>query len=251
VIIVGILGQWVSGKTAAARSLIRHLGGRDEVTFITDRELFVGQVVNHILELEEPKVTLTIEEDGRKRLDGERVSVWLGPGEDLKSVDLSTLWFYVPDDLMPACQHRARVELGQQILERSAEQKPIVIEAAYGPDVAVQSENLFKMTISDLFLRLEEAGVEPKRVKWIIVEAGHDVRSERNQQRQDKVPVDKFDRYASDGGDLDPDHQKGLEEQGAIIKRVPNDHDYIEKIGADIVAAFEEMFEDMVPARTN
>jgi molybdopterin-guanine dinucleotide biosynthesis protein len=34
-IIVGILGQWASGKTAAARTLIRYLGGEGEVASIT------------------------------------------------------------------------------------------------------------------------------------------------------------------------------------------------------------------------
>jgi hypothetical protein len=72
----------------------------------------------------------------------------------LKSVDLSTLWFYVPDDLMPTWQHKARIEVGHQILERSADGKPIVIEAAYGPDAEAPSENPFRLTISDLFMRL-------------------------------------------------------------------------------------------------
>jgi hypothetical protein len=42
-----------------------------------------------------------------------------------------------------------------------------------------------------------------------------------------------------------------LEEQGSTIKRVPNDHDDIEKFRADIIAAFEEMFAGVLPARTN
>jgi hypothetical protein len=235
-IIVGILGQWASGKTAAARTLIRYLGGAGEVVFITDRDLFASQAVNHILELEDSKVVVSIEDDGRQRLDGEHATVWLDPGEDLKSVDLSTLYrFNVHDDVLPAWLNRARVELGYQICERSAHGKPIVIEAGFG-------KNPFDHTISDLFMRLEEAGVEPKQVKWIIIEAGYDKRSERNQKRRDTVPVDVFARYAADGGDLDPDHQKRLEEQGTIIKRVPNDHDDIERFRADMIAAFEEMF---------
>jgi len=242
-IIVGILGQWASGKSAAARTLIRYLGGEGEVAFITDRELFASQAVHHILEIEDSKVTSSIEDDGRQRLDGEHATVWLGPGEDLKTVDLNTLQFDVHDNVLPAWLDRARVELGYQICERSAEGKPIVLEAGFG-------KNPFDHTISDLFVRLEEAGVEPKQVKWIIVEAGYEKRSERNEKRRDSVPVDVFARYAADGGDLDPDHQKRLEEQGTIIKRVPNDHDDIERFRADIIAAFEEVFRGVLPART-
>jgi ABC-type oligopeptide transport system ATPase subunit len=241
-IIVGVLGQWASGKSTAARTLIRYLGGAGEVVFINDQELFASQAVNHILELENSKVTFSIEDDGRQRLDGEHATVWLDPGEDLKSVDLSTLRFDVHDDVIPAWLNGARVELGYQICERSAHGKPIAIEAGFG-------KNPFDHTISDLFMRLEEAGVEPQQVKWIIVEAGHDKRSERNEKRGFSVPVDVFDRYAADGGDLDPDHQKRLAEQGTIIKRVPNDHDDIERFRADIIAAFEEMFRGVLPAR--
>jgi hypothetical protein len=234
-IIVGILGQWASGKSTAARTLIRYLGGEGEVVFINDAVLFASQAVNHILELEDSKVIFSIEDDGRQRLKAEYTTVWLGPGEDLKSVDLSTLRFEVHDDVViPAWLSRARVELGYQICERSADGKPMVIEAGFG-------RNPLDHTISDLFIALEEAGVEPKQVKWIIVEAGYDKRSERNEKRRYGPPVDVFARYAADGGDLDPDHQNRLEEQGTIIKRVPNDHDDIERFRADIIAAFEEM----------
>ena len=237
-IIVGILGQWASGKSAGARTLIRYLGGEGEVVFITDRELFASQAVNHILDLEDSKVMSSIEDDGRQRLDGEHATVWLGPGEDLKTVDLTTLNLDVHDNVQAAWLNRARIELGHQICERSAGGKPIVIEAGFG-------KNPFDHTISDLFTRLGEAGVEPNQVKWIIVEAGYDKRSQRNEKRRDMVPVDVFDRYAAHGGDLDPDHQNRLEEQGTIIKRVPNDHNDIERFRADIIAAFEEMFKDV------
>ena len=74
-IIVGILGQWASGKSTAARTLIRHLGGEGEVVFITDRELFASQAANHILELEDSEVTSSIEDDGRQRLEGKKATV--------------------------------------------------------------------------------------------------------------------------------------------------------------------------------
>jgi len=235
-IIVGILGQWASGKSTAAKTLVRYLGGEGKVAFINDQEFFASQALNHILELEDSQVKLMIEDDGRQRLDGEHATVWLGPGEDLKTVDLSTLFeFDVHDDVLPAWLDRARVQLGYQIRERSADGKPIVVEAGFG-------KNPFDHAISDLFIALGEAGVEPKQVKWIIVQAGYDKRSERNEKRRFGPPVDVFARYAADGGDLDPDHQRRLEEQGTTIKRVSNDHDDIERFRADIIAAFEEMF---------
>ena len=171
-IIVGVLGQWASGKTEAARTLVRHLGGEGKVVFLTDRVLFAGQVVNHILELEDSNVVVSTEDDGRQRLDGELATVWLGPGEDLRTVDLSTLHFDVYDDqVLYAWRRTAKVELGNQIRERSADRKPIVIEAAFGPNVEAAGENPFGRTISDLFARLEKAEVEPRQVGWIIIEA--------------------------------------------------------------------------------
>jgi hypothetical protein len=90
-------------------------------------------------------------------------------------------------------------------------------------------------------MRLEKAGVAPSQVKWIIVEAGFEKRAERNEKRRDSIPAHYFDRLAAKGGDLAPDHQKRLEKQGIKIKRVPNDHDDIERFRADLIAAFEEM----------
>jgi hypothetical protein len=249
-IIVGVLGQWASGKTEAARTLVRHLGGDGKVVFLTDRVLFASQVVDHILELEDSKVVVSIEDDRRQRLDGEPATVWLGPGEDLRTVDASTLDFDVYDEqVLNAWRRRAKVELGHQIRERSAGGTPIVIEAAFGPNIEPTSENPYGRTISDLFTRLEKAGVEPGQVKWIIIEASFDKRSERNEKRRDGIPAYLFDRYAADGGDLDLDHQHKLEEQGTTIKRVSNDHDDIERFRADIIAAFEEMFRGVLPAR--
>ena len=89
-IIVGILGQWASGKSAAAKTRIRYLGGEGKVAFIIDRELLASQAVNHILELEDSKVKFSIDDDGKQRLEGKRATVWLGPREDLKTVDLKS-----------------------------------------------------------------------------------------------------------------------------------------------------------------
>ena len=49
-IVVGVLGQWASGKTEAARTLIRHLGGEGKVVFLSDRGLFAGQAIQHLLD---------------------------------------------------------------------------------------------------------------------------------------------------------------------------------------------------------
>ena len=239
-IIVGVLGQWASGKSTAAKTLIRYLGGENEVVFINDQVLLYNLAVNHILELEDSSVKLRIEDDGRQLLEGEHASVYLEPGEDLKTVKLKNLKFDIDDNVLPAWLNRARVELGYQICERSVERKPIVIEAAFG-------KYPLDHTISDLFTRLEEAGVELKRVRWIIVESAYDQRSARNEKRQGGPPVDVFARYAADGGNLNPDHQNRLEEQGITIERIQNDHDDIERFRADVIAAFDKMHTDVSP----
>lgn len=255
-IIVGILGQWASGKSTAAATLLEHLGGEDEAVFITDREILAGQAVEHILELEESRVNLCVTEDGRQRLEGELATVFLDPGEDVRTVDLSTLLFDLHDDVYdsvaPGCCSwfdRARLELGSQILQSSAEGKPIVVEAGFGTNKEPRGANPFRHTIADLFERLEEVGVKPSRVKWIIVEVGYERRAERNRRRLDSVPAVEFDRFAADGGDLDPDHQRELEERGTVISRVSNDHDDVERFRADIVATFQEMFSGVLSAR--
>jgi hypothetical protein len=247
-IIVGVLGQWASGKTEAAKTLVRHLGGEGEVVFLTDRVLFASQAINHILELEPSKVVASSEDDGRQRLNGELATVWLGPGEDLQTVDAGTLHFDVYDEqVLYEWRNRAKEELGRRIRERSIGRKPTVVEVAFGPNV--EPENPFGRTVSDLFARLEKAGVEPRQVGWIIVEAGYDTRSERNARRRDSIPVYYFERFGADGGDLAPDHQNRLEEQGTMIRRVPNDHGDIERFRADVIAAFGDMFGDVLSAR--
>jgi hypothetical protein len=249
-IVVGVLGQWASGKTEAARTLIRHLGGRGEVVFLTDRVLFASQAVDHILELEDSKVQVGMEDDGRKRLDSELVTIWLRPGEDLRTVDPASLDFFVYDDqVLYAWRKRAKVELGPRIRETSAEGKPVVIEVSFGPNVEPQGEDHYGRTISDLFARLVSAGVEPWQVRWIIVEAGFEKRSERNERRHANIPVGYFEKFGADGGDLEPEQLEELEREGTIIRRIPNEHDDVERFRADIIAAFEEMFRRALPAR--
>ena len=240
-IIVGVLGQWASGKSTAVKTLIGYLGGADKVVLIDDRALFAGQAVNHLLELQDSQVKRSIEEDGTQRLEGELSTVWLDPGEALQTVDWGTLRFAVGDDVLPAWLNRARVEVGRQIRGRFAEGKPIVVEAGFG-------QNPADHTLADLFAALEEAGVGPNQVKWMLVEASYEKRSERNRKRQPGCtgptgpPEDVFARYAAHGGDLDPDHRRRLEAQGTIIKRVSNEHDDVERFRSDIIAAFEGMF---------
>ena len=133
------------------------------------------------------------------------------------------------------------MELGHQIRERSAGGSPVVIEAAFGPNPEEEADNPYGRTIADLFARLQGAGVEPWQVAWIIVEAGCDTRAARNAKREDKIPVHYFERFAADGGDLDPDYERRLVEQGTLIRRVHNDHDDVGRFRSDIVAAFEDM----------
>ena len=242
-IVIGVLGQWASGKTEAARTLIRHLGGEDKAVFPTDRALFASQVIQHLLEHEDSEVVVRVDDDGGQRMDCELVTVWLAPGEDLRSLEPSTLNFDMHDDeMLLAFRHRAKMELGPQIRERSAGGKSVVVEAAFGPNPEQAGENPYGRTIADLFARLARAGVEPRQVKWIIVEASCDTRAERNAKRQDRIPAHYFERFAADGGDLAPDHERRLVKQGTLIRRVPNDHDDVERFRADIVAAFEDLF---------
>lgn len=240
--IVGVVGQWASGKSTAAKTLVGHLGGEGQVLFLNDIDFFSSQAINHIRELEESKVKSSIEDDGKRRLEGEHATVWLRPGEDWQTVDMSTLRFDVSDDVLPEWLNRARVELGHQIRERSADGKPIVVEAGFG-------KHPIGHTIPDLFVAFEEAGVEPQDVKWIIVEATFEKRAERNVKRGFGPPVDVFAKYAADGGGLDPDHQQRLEEQGTIICRVANDHDDKKRFRADTIAAFDAMFGDVLAGR--
>ena len=206
-IMVGVLGQWASGMSTAASTLVQYLGGEDEVVFITDRELIAGQACDHVLELDAGKVEFSIEEGGKRRLGGELATVYLRPGEDLRTVDLNTLLFDLHDGVDEGAQSgsrnwfdRARLELGHRICESHAAGKPVVIEAGFGTNMDPRGENPLSHTVSDLFASLEEAGVEPQWVKWIVIEAGYDKRSERNRRRLDAVPAVEFDRFAADGG---------------------------------------------------
>lgn len=232
-IIVGVLGQYASGKSEAAKTLVQYLGGDDAVVFITDRALLARQAVRHLLQQQD--IRSGTEEDGRQRLDGGHVTVWLRPGEKLDTLDLSMLRFDVRGAILPDWLDRSRAELGHEIRERSSQGKPVVIEAGFGRDPQFQ-------TLSHLFARLSEAGVEPGHVKWILVEASYEKRVERNAKRPAKVDVGLFARLAAEGGDLDPEAQRRLEEQGTTIKRVPNEHDDLQKFRTDVIAAFKEIF---------
>jgi len=234
-VVVGVLGQWASGKSTAAKTLIRYLGGESEVTFLTDFVTFAHQAVDHLLSLEEEQIESSIEAEGVRRLKGELATVWLDPMEELESIDLNSVTFRVNDDVLPAWLNGARVELGHQVCEECSQGRPVVVEAGFGGNPADH-------TIADLFVAFEEAGVAPGQVKWIIVEAGYDTRAQRNAAREIGPPVDVFAQYAADGGDLDPDQQARLEERGEMFKRVSNNHDDVERFRADIVSAFQELF---------
>lgn len=234
---VGVLGQWASGKSTAAKTLIQYLGGEDEVVFILDVDHFAVQAINHILELGESNVTQSVEEDGSRRFTGQRASVWLKPGEDFDNVELSRLHFDVNDEDIPHWLHKARLAAGREICKQPPDNKPVVIEAGFGQYPAMH-------TLSDLFDALEQVCVDPQQVKWIIVEASYENRAERNAKRKFGPPPDVFEKYSADGGDLTQDQQIRLEVQGTVIKRIANDHNDIERFRRDVIAAFEEMFRD-------
>ena len=241
-IAVGVVGQWASGKTEAARTLIRHLGGPGKVVFLSDRELFFRQAHEYFLGLDESQLTTVLEPDGSRRLQTEQAALWLGPGEDLSSVDLCSLRFYPDDETSASWLAASRLELGERIRARSAANKLLVIEVAVGPDVRDLGGGPLRLTIADFFSGLGNAGVDPVQIKWIIVEAGYDVRSARNDRQGAHVPVDIFDRFAADGGDLTPEQQKEWETCGMTLKRVNNDHNDIEMLRSDTISAFEQIF---------
>ena len=241
-VVVGVLGQWASGKTEAARTLIHHLGGEGNVVFLSDRGLFASQAIKHMLALEDSEAAVRVEDDGRQRLDCDLLTIWLPPGEELRSVEPSSIRFEMYDDeVLDSFRRRAKMELGHQIHERAADGKPVVVEAAFGSNPEEAGDNAYGRTIADLFARLQRAEVEPCQVKWIIIEASCATRAARNAKRADKIPDHFFERFAVDGGDLAPDHERRLVEQGTLIRRVPNDHDDVERFRVDIVAAFLEM----------
>lgn len=248
-IAIGVLGQWASGKSTAAETLVQYLGGEGKVTFITDRVLVARQALNHILNSEPSRVTRSFDDKGRQRFEGDLATVFIGPDEMLEEVEPNMLLFdlhdAVYDDLPRGALSWidvARVELGQSIRTRIRESKPVVVEAGFGTNTMPRGENPLRHTLNDLFVRFEEAGVEPHQVKWIIVEASYERRAARNRRRKDRVPSVEFDRFAADGGDLDPDEQKKWEAQGARFERVCNDHDDVERFRADIISALETLF---------
>jgi hypothetical protein len=123
----------------------------------------------------------------------------------------------------------------------------VVVEAAFGSNKDASGDGQYGRTISDLFARLERAGLEPWQVKWIIVEAGFETRAARNERRPGNIPVKFFREFGGDGGDLSPEQQKALEEQGTLIRRVSNDHGDVERFRADVVAAYDELSGGLPP----
>lgn len=231
-IIVCVLGQWASGKSTATKLVLEYLGGESAAIFLSDREDLTRQAVHYILDRLDSQVTISYEDDGRKRFDSDFVSIWLYPGEDLNTVNLSTLNWYVDDSFIPAWLNQGRIDLGHRICQSLSRGKPVVIEAGFGQ---YPSDH----TIYDLFLRLEQTGVNLGMVKWFLIQAGFDVRSQRNARREARVPVDVFAKYASDGGDLTRDQEKSMAEKGVSIVRIQNNHNDFDKFSKDIVAAFE------------
>jgi hypothetical protein len=233
-IIVGVLGQWASGKSSAAAILLQYLGGTSKAIFLSDREDVTRQAVNYMLSVRDSQVTTSLEDDGRRRIESGPVTIWLNPGDDLRTVDLNQLQWDVEDELLPDWLNQGRLELGHRICENAASGKPIVIEAGFGK-IPVDH------TVYDLFSRLEQAGVQCGQPKWILIEAGFDTRAARNAKRPDKVLDEVFARFAADGGDLTPDQEKRLEAKGITITRVSNNHNDFEKFRADIISAFEKL----------
>ena len=248
-IVVGVLGQWASGKSTAAKTLVDHLGGEERVIFLTDRVLVGQQVARYLQALEEGQLERAVEAGGRRRLEGPLMTAWLDAGQTFDTVDMNYLDFALHDDVfdkVPAGEcnlmDKARLELGRQIGQRVTEGKPLVVEAGFGTDCEPKGVNPFCQDLAALFGRLDETGLALEAVKWILIEASFETRRARNERRIDRVPAREFDRFAADGGDLEPDQQRALERQGLTIVRVANEHDNLERFKADIIAAYERLF---------
>ena len=176
--------------------------------------------------------------------------MYLRPGETINNVDQNTLLFDLHKDVYDkvplgsySWMDKAWFKLGQQILDVSRGEKPVVIEAGFGTNTEPRGENPFNQSKSVLFERLKDAGVELDVVKWIIIGASYDIRSMRNQARMDSVPPYEFKRLAADGGDLDRKYEQRLMEEGATIRRVPNEHNNIYRFKTDIVSTFQSIYE--------
>lgn len=246
---VGVLGQWASGKSTAAKVLVDHLGGEGEVIFLSDRTLMAAQATEYIRRLPETQLTRRTDRAGSLLLEGPLMSVALPPGETLSGVDLNSLDFRLRPEVydevpVGACNilDTVRLELGRQIQDRLSKGKPMVIEAGFGTNVEPRGENPFCHTLADFFRCLAESGLEPTLVKWIVIQASYITRSVRNFLRHDSVPAAEFDRLAADGGDLTEDQQRALESQGLVIRRVSNQHSDIARFKADVIAAYEALF---------
>lgn len=254
-IMVGLLGQWASGKSTASKTLVDVLGGPGNVVFLTDREILARRAMKHVFESGEMEAIRYLEEGGRQRIEGKDAIIWLNPGENPDTVDLNTLLFDLHDGVYDNVAvgelswfDKVRLELGAQIREHARGDKPVVIEAGFGTNTQPRGANPFSHTLADLFSRLDEAGVSPQTVKWIVIAARYETRWRRNQMRLDSVPAAEFSRFAADGGDLDPVLQRQLEADGLALKRVPNDHDDLERFKVDIITAMEDLFRQRLPA---
>lgn len=248
-VVVGVLGQWASGKSTAAKLLVDHLGGQDRVNFLDDRQLVAAQAVEYIRQLPEAQLTRSVDADGLCIIEGPLMSVRLQPGETLDMVDLRNLLFDIHRDLYTnvpagACNvmDMARLELGRQIQGRLSEGKPMVIEAGFGTNLEPRGGNPFCHSADDLFRRLGETGLDPTLVKWIMIEASYVLRAFRNYLRHDRVPAAEFDQLAGHGGDLSVAQQRALERQGVTITRVSNQHSDLARFKVDVIEAYESMF---------
>jgi hypothetical protein len=52
----------------------------------------------------------------------------------------------------------------------------------------------------------------------------------------------EFDRFAADGGDLNPEQEAAWRARGLQISRVQNDHADIERFKSDLIAACDELY---------
>ena len=87
-VVVGVLGECASDKSTAARILVDHLGGPDQVIFLDDRSLVAAHAVEHVRQLPETQLERSVDAAGLNKISGPLMTVRPPPGETLDTVDI-------------------------------------------------------------------------------------------------------------------------------------------------------------------
>lgn len=231
-----IVGEFASGKTTAAGFVENQLRVNGEVLSNSDREEYARGVLH---DLREHQQSTEMMGEGRLVVRGRHATAFVTEGEDFSSTPLYELSFRVHDNTIP---YEARRRLGFWMLAGLDDEMPRVMEIAIGTNKSSEGENPFSHTLADFVDIVEEVGVLPEHLRIIYLEASFETRSQRNQRRPDPVPWEAFEQYAAEGGGLTLGFAQELQERGAVIVRVNNDHDNLLKFQREVEGAFRSLY---------